>query len=75
MTQRTPNRQSNQHHKRSQRNRHGAPSQMPFEQTPQGAPDWSGLMAAALLSALPSVILFLILGRKAINSIQFSGVK
>jgi len=44
-------------------------------QTPQGAPDWSGLMAAALLSALPSIILFLILGRKAINSIQFSGVK
>jgi multiple sugar transport system permease protein len=44
-------------------------------QTPQGAPDWSGLMAGALLSVLPSIILFLILGRRAINSIQFSGVK
>jgi multiple sugar transport system permease protein len=44
-------------------------------QTPQGAPDWSGLMAGALLSILPSILLFLILGRRAINSIQFSGVK
>lgn len=44
-------------------------------QTPQGAPDWSGLMAGALLSIVPTVALFLILGRKAINSIQFSGYK
>lgn len=44
-------------------------------QTPQGAPDWGGLMAGAVLSILPSVVLFLILGRKAINSIQFSGYK
>jgi multiple sugar transport system permease protein len=44
-------------------------------QTPQGAPDWSGLMAGALLSILPSIVLFLILGRRAINSIQFSGYK
>jgi len=44
-------------------------------QTPQGAPDWTGLMAGALLSIIPSVALFLVLGRKAINSIQFSGYK
>ncbi|MBK9941804.1 MAG: carbohydrate ABC transporter permease [Kouleothrix sp.] len=44
-------------------------------QTPQGAPDWGGLMAGAVLSILPSIALFLILGRKAINSIQFSGYK
>lgn len=44
-------------------------------QTPQGAPDWSGLMAGALLSITPTIIIFLILGRKAINSIQFSGYK
>ncbi|HJZ46458.1 MAG TPA: carbohydrate ABC transporter permease [Roseiflexaceae bacterium] len=44
-------------------------------QTPQGAPDWSGLMAGAILSIVPTVALFLILGRKAINSIQFSGYK
>lgn len=44
-------------------------------QTPQGGPDWSGLMAGALLSALPSIVLFIALGRKAVNSIQFSGYK
>jgi len=44
-------------------------------QTPQGAPDWGGLMAGAVLSILPSIVLFLVLGRKAINSIQFSGYK
>jgi multiple sugar transport system permease protein len=44
-------------------------------QTPQGAPDWSGLMAGALLSIVPSVALFLIFGKRAINSIQFSGIK
>lgn len=44
-------------------------------QTPQGAPDWSGLMAGALLSILPSVLLFMAFGRKAVNSIQFSGYK
>ncbi len=44
-------------------------------QTPQGAPDWTGLMAGALLSILPSVAVFLLLGRRAINSIQFSGIK
>ena len=44
-------------------------------QKPQGAPDWSGLMAAALLSILPSIILFVILGKRVINSIQFSGYK
>ncbi len=44
-------------------------------QTPQGAPDWSGLMAGALLSILPSIALFVALGKRAINSIQFSGIK
>jgi multiple sugar transport system permease protein len=44
-------------------------------QTPQGAPDWGGLMAGAILSILPSIALFLIMGRRAINSIQFSGIK
>lgn len=44
-------------------------------QTPQGAPDWSGLMAGAILSVIPSVALFIAFGRKAVNSIQFSGYK
>ena len=44
-------------------------------QTPQGAPDWPGLMAATLLAALPIIILFCIFGRKVVNNIQFSGIK
>ena len=44
-------------------------------QTPNGSPDWSGLMAGAIVSILPSVVLFVVLGRKVINSIQFSGIK
>ena len=44
-------------------------------QTPQGAPDWTGLMAATLLSVLPTVLVFLVLGRRVVNSIQFTGFK
>jgi multiple sugar transport system permease protein len=44
-------------------------------QTPQGAPDWAGLMAASLVAALPIVILFAVFGRRVINSIGFSGIK
>jgi multiple sugar transport system permease protein len=44
-------------------------------QTPQGSPDWAGLMAAALIAALPIVILFLAFGRRIVNSIGFSGIK
>jgi multiple sugar transport system permease protein len=44
-------------------------------QTPQGAPDWSGLMAATLIAALPILILFLAFGKKVVNSIGFSGIK
>jgi multiple sugar transport system permease protein len=44
-------------------------------QTPQGAPDWTGLMAATLVSILPTLLLFGVLGRKTIDSIQFSGIK
>ena len=44
-------------------------------QTPQGGPDWSGLMAATLIAALPVMVLFLAFGRRIVNSIQFSGLK
>jgi multiple sugar transport system permease protein len=44
-------------------------------QSPQGAPDWSGLMAATLISALPVLILFAAFGKKIVNSIGFSGIK
>ena len=44
-------------------------------QTPQGAPDWTGLMAAAAISIIPSILIFIFFGRKVIDSIQFSGGK
>ncbi|GLJ61480.1 MULTISPECIES: carbohydrate ABC transporter permease [Microbacterium] len=44
-------------------------------QSPQGAPDWSGLMAATLISALPVLILFAIFGKRIVNSIGFNGTK
>lgn len=44
-------------------------------QTPQGSPDWTALMAAALVAALPIIILFIILGKRIVNSVGFSGIK
>jgi multiple sugar transport system permease protein len=44
-------------------------------QAPQGAPDWSGLMAATLVSALPILVLFIAFGKRIVNSIGFSGIK
>lgn len=44
-------------------------------QTPQGSPDWAGLMAATLVAALPILILFFIFGKRIVNSIGFSGIK
>lgn len=44
-------------------------------QTPQGAPDWTGLMAATLISLVPTLLIFLFLGRRVVNSIQFTGFK
>jgi len=44
-------------------------------QTPQGAPDWTGLMAATLISMIPTLGVFLVFGRRVVNSIQFTGFK
>ena len=44
-------------------------------QTPQGNPDWPGLMAATLIAALPMLLLFIAFGRKIVDSIGFSGIK
>ncbi len=44
-------------------------------QTPQGGPDWAGLMAAVLVAALPILILFFAFAKKIVNSIGFSGMK
>lgn len=44
-------------------------------QTPQGSPDWSGLMAAALIAAVPMILMMIFFGKKIVGSIQASGVK
>ena len=44
-------------------------------QSPQGAPDWAGLMAATIIAALPVLLLFIAFGKKVVNSIGFSGIK
>jgi len=44
-------------------------------QTPQGIPDWTGLMAATIVSVLPTVLVFVVFGRRVVNSIQFTGFK
>lgn len=44
-------------------------------QTPQTGPDWSGLMAATLVAALPMLLLFMIFAKRIVNSIGFSGIK
>ena len=45
------------------------------QQTPQGAPDWTGMMSATLVSIIPTLLLFLFFGRKIVNSVQFAGFK
>ncbi len=44
-------------------------------QTPGGQPSWGALMAGATLAIIPTIIIFLVLGRKVVDSIQFSGFK
>lgn len=44
-------------------------------QTPQGQPDWTGLMAATVVAVLPVVALLAVFGRRVIESVQHSGGK
>lgn len=44
-------------------------------QTPNGSPDWGGLMAGTVLAILPTFALFLGFGKKVINSLGFSGFR
>ncbi|WP_083090224.1 carbohydrate ABC transporter permease [Actinomyces vulturis] len=44
-------------------------------QSPNGTIDWSGLMAATLVAALPMMIMFLFTAKKLVNSIGFNGIK
>ncbi|WP_172121120.1 carbohydrate ABC transporter permease [Actinomyces faecalis] len=44
-------------------------------QAPQTGPDWSGLMAATLVAALPMLLLFAAFAKRIVNSIGFNGIK
>lgn len=44
-------------------------------QTPQSGFDWSGLMAATLIAALPMLLLFGVFARRIVSSISFTGIK
>lgn len=42
---------------------------------PMGIPDWTGLMAATAVSIIPVFVLLFVLGRRVVESLQFSGLK
>lgn len=44
-------------------------------QTPQGSPDWPGMMAGTILAAIPIIIIYLLLGKRISDSLQFTGIK
>lgn len=44
-------------------------------QTPQGQPDWTGLMAAATVAVLPTLVLLVAFGKRVVQSVQFTGGK
>lgn len=44
-------------------------------QTPQSGTDWSGLMAATLITALPMLVLYALSARRIVGSIGFTGIK
>lgn len=44
-------------------------------QTPQGSPDWPGLMAGTILAAVPILFIFAFMGRRLATSLQFTGIK
>lgn len=47
-----------------------------FQQaSPQSQPDWAGLMAATLVAALPMMLVFVVFGRRIVDSIGFTGLR
>jgi multiple sugar transport system permease protein len=44
-------------------------------QSPQGQPDWTGLMAAPTLALLPSIVVLVSFGRRIVESVQYTGGK
>lgn len=46
-----------------------------LQQSPNTQPDWTGLMAGSTLSVIPVLILLIILGRRIVESLNFTGIK
>ncbi|QFY13447.1 ABC transporter permease subunit [Nonomuraea phyllanthi] len=46
-----------------------------LQQSPNTRPDWTGLMAGSTLSVLPVLLLLIFLGRRLVQSLNFSGIK
>ncbi|MFJ5266565.1 carbohydrate ABC transporter permease [Streptomyces sp. NPDC088387] len=45
------------------------------QNAPTVTPDWGGLMAATLVAALPMLLVFVVFGRRIVNSIGFTGFR
>ncbi|WP_037863820.1 carbohydrate ABC transporter permease [Streptomyces sp. NRRL S-340] len=45
------------------------------QQSPNAQPDWTGLMAGSALSVLPVLVLLMLLGRRLVESLNFTGMK
>ncbi|WP_410668043.1 carbohydrate ABC transporter permease [Amycolatopsis sp. cmx-4-68] len=45
------------------------------QQSPNTQPDWTGLMAGSTLSVLPVLVLLVVLGRRLVESLNFTGIK
>ncbi|MEU7324415.1 carbohydrate ABC transporter permease [Streptomyces griseoviridis] len=45
------------------------------QQSPNTQPDWTGLMAGSTLSVLPVLVLLIVLGRRLVESLNFTGIK
>jgi multiple sugar transport system permease protein len=46
-----------------------------LQQSPNTAPDWTGLMAAAVLAVVPVALLLVFFGRRLVESLNFTGIK
>lgn len=46
-----------------------------LQQSPNTQPDWTGLMAASTLSVIPVLVLLIFLGKRLVQSLNFTGSK
>lgn len=46
-----------------------------LQQSPNTAPDWTGLMAASVLTVIPVGLLMVFFGRRLVESMNFTGIK